>query len=493
MGPHRRRTQELDGQPAREANAETNEQHFFPRTGERTMNLQSFDQSMQPSHRRRAERPRGLFLAAGLLALAFAFVGASCDILDVEEPDLTTPDQLQGPEAVSLSLNGLIRGFQEAYDSYLRYATYLTDEMIASGTITDRTDVDFRDVIADNATLTTELYVPLQMARQLGENAVEEFSADIQDPEFEVVEGTLRRGIAWGNFVAGYTRILFGELYCEAVTAPLGPALTPDETVQEGLDFLRVAEARAREAGLDRMATAAVVGQGRALLWLGRYDEAATVVADVPDDFAFAVEYSANTPAQNNELFQFTWGVLQTIRWTIGNGTAAERDFERWAYLDEWIDQGLIDPDPGLTADNAAIQVTLQLLYTSQGSNILLATGWESRMIEAEAALRRGEHEVAQDIMNALLEDPAQSANPMRAINPELTLGAFQPVELTGDLQEDLPQLARARAAGTWLTGQRQGTLRRFVDDGVDLYPVRRGGDTCLPIVRREVDGNPNL
>lgn len=432
----------------------------------------------------------------GVLAAAFAWLLSlgGCDtILDVTDPDVTTPDQVQGPAAVSLAVNGLIRSFQEAYDSYIRYTSYLTDEMIASGTITDRTDVDFRDVVPDNATLTNELFTPMQTARQLGEDGIQQFASSIGDPEFAEVESTLRQGVAWGNFVAGYTHVLFGEFYCRSVIDPQGQAVTSDEAVSAGLQFLQAAETAANDAGLTSMATAAVVGQGRALLWLKDYAQAASVVAGVPDNFAFAVEYSANTPGQNNELFQWTWGVLQTIRWTIGNGTAPERDNELWPYLNEWVAQGLIDPDPGLTADNAALDVTLQLLYTAQDSDILLASGWEARMIEAEAELRTGDPDVAEAQVNALLADPNQAANPMLFINPNLPLGAFQPVDFTGDLATDLPQLARARAAGLWLSGQRQATLRRFRDDGVDLYPVRRSDDVCLPIVQKELDTNPNV
>lgn len=125
-------------------------------------------------------------------------------------------------------------------------------------------------------------------------------------------------------------------------------------------------------------------------------------------------------------------------------------------------------------------------------------------MIEAEAALRRGEPEVAEDMVNDLLTDPQQSANPMLAINPELTssrmggripaMGAFDPVDFTGDMAGDLEQLARARAAGLWINGQRQGTLRRLAEnDGVDLFPERRSDDVCLPLVQQEIDNNPNV
>lgn len=115
-------------------------------------------------------------------------------------------------------------------------------------------------------------------------------------------------------------------------------------------------------------------------------------------------------------------------------------------------------------------------------------------MIEAEVELRTGSPGAAEGDVNDLLTDPDQTANPMLAVNPDLEIGAFEEVDFTGDLANDLPQLARARLAGLWLTGQRQGTLRRFVEnDGVDLYPDRGGDDVAFPIVQQEIDNNPNL
>lgn len=116
-------------------------------------------------------------------------------------------------------------------------------------------------------------------------------------------------------------------------------------------------------------------------------------------------------------------------------------------------------------------------------------------MIEAEAALRAGEFEEANDIVEPLVTDPDQAANPVLASNPELSLGAFSFEAFTGDLDEDLRRLARARAVGLWLTGTRQGFFRRLSEgNGPDLYPDQTVGDAvCIPIPQSEVDNNPNL
>lgn len=448
--------------------------------------------------RRASGEHRWTGLGGIAVALAVVMVAGCEGVLDVDDPTIVTPDQLTGPQAVPTVLNGLVRDFQEAYDDYVRYTSMFTDEMILAGTFQGRVEVDERRVRAENQQITGELYEPFQRARQSAEEAVAAFEASLDDPEFESVLPTLREGIARGNLIAGYVHLLMAELYCAVVVDPAGPALTSDETVQEALTFLEVAEARAVEFGFPGVATAARVGQARAHLWLGNLTQAADLANSVNSGFVRLVEYSSNSPEQNNELAQFTWGFIQQIRWSVGDGTTAERDNELYDYFDEWVAQGLIDPDPGpgFSSQNAVIPVVLQQIYDSQGSDMVLASGWEARMIEAEVQLRTGDPEGAEDVVNDLLTDPTQAFNPMLAVNPGLAMGAFQPVDFTGSLSNDLPQLARARAAGLWLTGQRQATSRRFLEgDGVDLYPVRDGGmlDVCLPISQQEVDDNPNL
>lgn len=462
------------------------------------------DAASERTERRR--RPRTTALAVFALTLSALVIACDTGPLEVDDPTIFTPGDLEGPEAVSVRLNGMIRGFQEAHDSYLRYSTYLSDEMIATGTITDRTDVDFRDVENENVTLTNELYEPMQTARVTAEGLVADFSEVVDDDEFAEVRSDLLAGIALGNLNAGYVHVLFAELYCQAVVDDLGPALSSDEVMGEALAFFQAAVPAAEEAGLPDVATAARVGMARVSLWLGNLVEADSLAGEVPTGFVYLTEYSSNTFDQSNELMQWTWGQGgPNIRWTVGDGTAAERDNERFTLFDEWAAQGLIDSvAPGLTADNAALPVTLQLLYDDLASDIVLASGWEARMIQVEATLRAGEPEVAQGMANDLLTDPEQAANPMLTVNPDLTttrmggrippMGAFDAVDFTGDPATDLAELARARTAGLWLSGERQGTLRRFAeDDGVDLFPVRRGADVCLPVPQQEIDNNPNL
>ena len=442
---------------------------------------------------------RGLLASLAVL-LAVGLAGCEEGLLDVNDPDVVQPDALQGPEAVPIRINGIIGDFQNAYDDYVLYTSLLTDEMILGGTFPTRIDVDERIVQQDpdNGSVTADLYEPMHVSRASADEGLTVFQEAVDDEEFSEVQDLVRDGIAVARFYGGYQRVLFSEAYCQSIfggpegeSAPQGS----DARMEEALAMLQEAETAAVDAGMPDLATAARVGQGRALLWLGRYQEAASAVTDVPDDFVYFSEYSQNTTAQWNEVYQLTTGDNAALRWTVGDGTAGNRHNERWPYFDAWVDQGLLDTETDLEAAEIGVPVVLQTLYDSPTRNIVLASGWEARMIEAEAELRVGDPEVAEDMVNDLLTDPQQTSNPLLAVNPNLSLEAFASVDFTGSIGDDLPQLARARAAGLWLSGQRQATLRRFAEqDGVDLYPDgTQGQDVSFPIVQQEIDNNRNV
>lgn len=437
---------------------------------------------MIPLHREH----RGLFRAtAAAVVLLLPAIG--CD-LDVNDPDVVTPDQSAGPSGVRNNINGAIGSFQEAFDGHVRYSGMLVDEFILSGTFPAHLEVDERRINADNNALTQftstgdgnttgdGLYEPIQAAREQADQIVEDFRASLDDPDFADVEDDLREGIATGLYLGAYTRILLGELYC-ASAVDEGPAMSSDDRIGEALALFEEAEAAAAEAGEDDLLQAVRVGQGRALAWLGNHAGAASAVAGVPDGFELVARYSTNTPNEENEVNTFTDGLSFTaLRWTVGAGDPTIRSGEKFAYFDEFVEAGLIDPDPGLDAFDADIPVALQLRYPSPDDEIPIATGWEARMLEAEALLRAGDPDGAAAIVDPLLAERG-----------------FDEAGFTGDLEADLVALARARSVGLWLSGTRHGLLRRLLEDGVNLFPTKPGTDIAFPIPQQELDNNPNL
>lgn len=467
----------------------------------------------------RSERGRGRSGVVALTLAAFlALAGCTDGLLDVEDPDTVTPGQLEGPSNVSTLLAGMVGDFQEGYDEYLLYSALFTDEAILAGTFPTRIDVDERNVVQTpgNASITDDIYQEMHTSRSSADSLVVRFEARLGDEEFSEVQGQLEEGIVLGEYYGAYDRMLFAEMFCQSIfggedgeSAPLDS----DARMQEALALFQEAETDAEAAGMDDVSTAARVGQARAQLWLGNHQQAAQLVPEgqVPTEFVFTAEYSANQTTQHNEFFQFSWGVIERLRWTVGDSSATSRHNEEYAYYDEWVDQGLIVPTPaGFAAEEAGIPVHLQTLYSEERTNALLASGWEARMIEAEAELRAGNPGPAEDIVNPLLTDP--TVNPMGTINQSLlvertiggvtvpSMGPFDEVDfVAGDLQGNLQKLARARAAGLWLSGQRQGTARRFAEEfgdpfGLGLYPPgTEGTDLFFPVVDQELDNNGNI
>jgi starch-binding outer membrane protein, SusD/RagB family len=92
-----------------------------------------------------------------------------------------------------------------------------------------------------------------------------------------------------------------------------------------------------------------------------------------------------------------------------------------------------------------------QLKYPQRGSSIPLATGIEARLIEAEAALRRG------DLVTFLAKH-----NELRATRPRLAPVSL--IDVTAMTQAQRVDLHfQERAFWLWLTGQRLSDMRRLV------------------------------
>lgn len=421
------------------------------------------------------------------LGLAWAVAGstAACEApLAIEAPGILTTDELTGPGAVQSVINGIIGDFAEAYDDYVRYATLFTDEFILSGTFPTRLEVDDRRILAINGSLNAEVYEPLSTARFSADTGVVNFTAVQSDPDFEALTDLLTEGIAVGRLFGGYSRVLLSELYCQSAVAG-GVFLTSDDRMQDALDLLIQAEVAGKDAGISDLTNAAIVGQARANLWLGDNAAAAAAARRVPAGFEFVLDYSENDPVQFNEVHSLTWGRgRQLIRWTVGDGTEAARANERFAYFDEWVTLGLIDPNPpsSFVSFNSAISVQLQLLYDDGLQPIVLASKAEADLIEAEVALRASDFVTANTLVNNL-----------RSTNWSLSAIDFAAMATLG---ARLTQLAQERSRELWLTGQRQGTLRRLrANDGINLYPSNSSASfdqTCFPVPQQEVDNNTN-
>lgn len=447
--------------------------------------------------------------AMSLLAAAGLVVLGACDggILDVDRGGIVVPDDIDaaGPAAVPTIINGFIGDYHAAVDDAARYAGLLTDEFILGGTFPTRVQVDSRRILVNNLSLTVEQYVPLHQARLAADTAAFILESRLDDPEFEEVQDLMREGIALAAFYGGYSRMWLAELYCWSILTGMSDETTPlmpNERMQQALQFLQEAETLTEQEGLESHRLASIVGQARAHLWLGNYDQAAALAAEVPTEFILWGEYSANNPEQYNEVYTFSWGDTQVIRWTVGDGTQASRGNERFEHFDQFVDINLITPNPpGLRTFQGTIPVMLQMQYNEPPADIYVASGLEARLIEAEVAVRNGETGTAEGILNDLRSTYHSRVNIQWGVEVPPEESQLQDLTLSGDMETDVKTVADERARELWLTGDRHTTSRRLRLDptvDIDLFPpvktaIGGGDDIAFPIVQREIDNNPNL
>ena len=442
------------------------------------------------------------------LVLAGVLVLPACDgILDIDQTGIIVFEDIEasGPAAVPALVNGMVGNYQEAVDNVIRYAALLTDEMILSGTFETRLEVDRRRIQANNSTLAGAMYTPLHQARMQADTTVDLLQKRLQDPAFEEVLDELNEGIALGKLYGGFSRIWMAELYCWSILTGMFPEsspLIPDDRMSQALTFLQQAETQAAMAGLEEIRLAAIAGQARAHLWLRNFPQAAALAAAVPRDFVHWAEFSQNDPVQYNEMYMFTWGDIQAIRWTVGDGTRPTRGNERWEHFDEFISLNLLEFEPeGFTAFSSIFPVSLQGLYNRADSRVLVASGAEAMLIRAEAAVRSGQTATAELLLNDLRSDYSLRATIQWGVDPPDSGNELVDLTLAGTLAQDLRTVAAERARELWLTGDRLTTSRRLRLDptvNIDLFPpvktrISGGDDITFPIVQLELDNNPNL
>ena len=419
-------------------------------------------------------------LAAGMLAAAS---GCSLDdLLSVDDPDVATPGSLTGEDALPVLLAGAFGDFQLAFsgdnagvtEGLINLGGLLADEFAIAESFPTRVPIDRRDIDNVNVTLNT-VYSYAHRAR-----AAAELSA-ARHQQF----APNTPGHAASLAVAGYSYILLGENFCSGVPVStltdaggteFGPPLTTEQLLTEAIERFDAAIAASDADSPEQYL--AMVGKARALLNLDRAADAAAVAAGVPDDFVFEIDHSDNTARQENGVFAY---VNIQERWTVANseggnglpyrtGADARVSFE-------------LDPDNGVGFDGVT-PMFLQLKYSDRDADVVLASGTEARLIEAEAQLAAG-----------------NSSGWLGTLNALRTAGGLGNVSDPGTPAARVDLMFRERAFWLWLTAHRLGDLRRLVRQydraAESVFPTGAyaqggtyGDDVSLPIPFEELN-NP--
>lgn len=426
-----------------------------------------------------------------LAALVGAASLAACDtdsLLTAPTPDVVLPENITGPSALASAYASVLGDFQLAYaggygnlldnnEGLVQITGLLTDELLNAETFNTRIEVDRRATNAINAT-TLQTFQNAQRSRA---------SADLVASRFREFLPADPRG-AEVQSIAAFMYVLLAESYCNGVpTSKVNDngtfTYTPGQT---GTQLMTTAVAKfdsaivvATAAGVNgrRALNLARIGKGRALLGLNRPADAATAVANVPDDYLYVIEHSENSGRQNNAIYAFNY--LEN-RFTVPD--AEGNNGVPFVTLNDPRNPLI---DYGLGFDESTEQF-LPTKYSQRTSPTPLAIGAEARLIEAEAALRAGNLPLFITKLNAAraaaptypaTEDASDAPLPPPAAVTVADVGATPAAQQNFLFQE--------RAITLFLTNHRIGDLRRLV------YQYGRSAESVFPSGEYQAD-NPD-
>ncbi|PYO85876.1 MAG: hypothetical protein DMD68_02300 [Gemmatimonadetes bacterium] len=460
------------------------------------------------------------------LALAAAALPVAACSLDVTDPDIITPDNLQGASALptiraaaigdfALSYSGSGADGSQGTEGITMMSGLLGDEWVNSETFPTRIEIDRRSTQVTNGTL-TGWFRTISRARRSAE-----FAAD----RFRALSDTLSNtGYTEMLSLSGFTYLWFAENWCSGVpistaspdgSLVFGQPLTTQNLVDSAVARFRHARNVADSMSLPAAAKATVlnlarVGLGRALLDSGAFANAAVAVASVPSTFTYNIQHSLTTNRENNGVFV---AVNRSKRYSVAdregiNGlpyrSAADPrlPFVRGAGIDS------------VGFDGTSPQWN-QLRFQDQKAFIPLATGVEARLIEAEAALHAPADTtdnagVFYGKVNGLRTNPIQGSyywQPPLSVPPPLAALTTDSATAYGGA---VRLLFRERAFWMWMSAHRLGDMRRLArqyasygDSVSNVFPIgpyqpttTKGGvygpDVNFPVPFEETN-NPNF
>lgn len=430
-----------------------------------------------------------------LAAASSLLVACNTDqLLRAKDPDNTPPGVLKGPQSLPGFLASAIGDFalgfdgnalnpdNNEYEGLVNMTGLLTDELQNSETFPTRTEVDRRHTQVVNSTM-RDIYFNAQAARVSAERASAAFAANgPNDPARSEVLS-----------LQAYAILLLAEDYCSGV--PLsnidsttsrvlpGQPMTTQQLLQVASDTFDLALSLAQDPDRHYLAE---VGKARTLQFMGRsqLQNAAALVADVPDNWKYLITHSKNSQHQWNGVYEFMW--LEG-RW-IESDTEGVNGLR---YRDD--PRNPVSTNGSTFLGNSSVQFYGTLKYSAPDSATVLASGIEARLIEAEAALEAG------DVTTYLAK-----LNGLRAASNLGLAPLTDPGTTTG--REDL--LFEERGQWLYLTAHRLPDLRRlsrsvanggYGRDPESVFPTGlwfRGGaygtDVNFPIPIEELN-NPNV
>jgi len=449
---------------------------------------------------------------------------AACDT-SVTNPGLMGDDALDKPESWSAVALGGRRALADAIGSsgttggqLLYWSAAVSFEINPAGsTGSFGIPTDVQTGLPTDATMNAD-WTSSNIARYAPEAAVYRFRRVMPDTLFAK---SLFVGQAY--LYAGFGNRLLGENFCQSVIPVQIPdatqyRLSPGSLGPQTLYFQRADTAFTNaiavflasgltDTGTTSLLRAAYAGRASvradlATYGLAQWADVLTDAALVPNTAAFQVPYR-DVPDQYNYLY---WArANQSFRAHTQWGTFYESYYRTTQDPRVRWDTTALLGDAAVAKFGGRVPFWPEAKYTNTAAPVRLSSGWEMRLLEAEAALVASDLATAQSKMNAH----------RRALRTDTTLAKTLDTLALATVGDGWTALKTERAIELWLEARRLGDLRRWIDNNVPggyIDGTYRGSvaDTlhatpietmtapaaralCFPVGRNERETNPNI
>lgn len=421
-------------------------------------------------------------------------------------PEVSDPAVTRTHQGALAAYAGTVAQFRLAFagssprESFVGNSGMLSDEL-QSASVGSRFNLDIEDIRAMPGDAATDggsyssTFSQLQRTRGQATQALGLLAAYV--PETPALAGHIYA-------LQGYTEVFLAELFCSGI--PLSTLdYNGDYTLRSGSRTDEVFEhtvalfdsALALAGDNIEFMHLARIGKARALMGLDRYAEAAAIVSPVPDDYNYAALYAEPTTILGSQNFAF-FGGFGTPTWPV---TVSDREGENGLDYRASNDPRVrvtIRPSGGNPDGAPPVTIWHPDKYGTDGATpVVVASGLEARLIEAEAALQENpEDDTWLTKLNALRTNGSQ--NESGVYNAGIGgVAGLAPLADPGTAAGRVDLLFRERAFWLFLTGHRQGDMRRLIRqyerNAERVYPtgaypglVLYGTDVTAPIPASE-------
>ncbi|MDQ2890686.1 MAG: hypothetical protein M3R65_09100 [Gemmatimonadota bacterium] len=411
---------------------------------------------------------RATWRTAGFLSLAL--LASACSnikdqLLAPQQPNVISPNDIQSATGADGLYVGAVGRFEVSLDgspnnsgsnqeAAWNWAGLFSDEFKSADTFSQRNDADQRN-LQDNDANVTQIYAGLQQGRGYARTALQ---------ALQKFEPTSTAKIGEMYFDIGFLELTLGQEFCNGI--PLGftvggqPQYTSPLTTQQvfvtastKFDSALTAVAAGSDAASNAVRNATLVAKARDLVDQGQYAAAATLVGPVATSFQFTVDYS-NTTVDNEwwvlgpSVKRYSLGDSIDVSGPVLNATPFVSLKDPRVLVDRTVSGG-----PG--EDNSTV-FNWPSVLSGRDAPLVIASGIDARLIEAEAKLQTGDYAGMVATLNAL-----------RAVSQ--TIGTFvvpvlPPITTVPATQNDaINLLFREKALWQFGRGVRMDDLRRLV------------------------------